>query len=331
MKKIILGVHGLGNKPPKKLLEKWWRRSIIEGLQRIGRPHLNFDFKLIYWADFLHTTPLDPDETDEDSDLYIEERYKPAVSIKKQKQKSFKERFLNFFKKQRDKILFNESMHLKFPSLTDLIIKKFFRDLDIYFSKHSDEETEANHFAKDLINKKLIDTLSQYQERDILIIAHSMGSIIMYDTLMRVGNDFDVGTVVTVGSPLGVPFILQKLKADLSSVVTDVKNLYTPDCISREWINLADIDDKLAQSADLGKMFKPNKKGVKPNMLMVDNDYENNGIENPHKSYGYLRAYELSFIIDEFLCRDEIKFFKWLSKKFNQVRLKLTGSLRRED
>jgi hypothetical protein len=29
---IIIGVHGLLNKPPKETLEKWWSESINEGL-----------------------------------------------------------------------------------------------------------------------------------------------------------------------------------------------------------------------------------------------------------------------------------------------------------
>ena len=36
MKKIIIGVHGLGNKPPADVLEKWWAASIQEGLAAIG-------------------------------------------------------------------------------------------------------------------------------------------------------------------------------------------------------------------------------------------------------------------------------------------------------
>jgi len=325
MNKIILGIHGLGNKPPENLLEDWWRKSINEGLMRIGKPHSDFNFDIVYWSDLLHPFPLDPNETDEDSELYLEEKYQPAERGKKKKHKALKELFLNFFNRQRDKILFNESIHLKFPSLTDLIIKHFFKDLDIYFTRECTEENKSDCLAKDLIHKKLFEIINRYKDRDILIIAHSMGSIVLYEVLMSLAKDLNVRTLVTIGSPLGVPFILQKLKDDLNSVVTDESNLYTPECIIDNWINLADVDDKLAQSADLGKLFKPNKRGVKPEMLIVDNDYESEGIENPHKSYGYLRTPELATIVDNFLSRGRNKFILWLGRKFELIRRKITN------
>jgi hypothetical protein len=326
MDKIIIGVHGLGNKPPKDLLEEWWRLSIIEGLQRIGRPHLKFNFNLVYWTDFLHPIPLDPDETDRNSKLFIDEKYQPAVYGKEKRPKTFKEKFLNFFNKQRDKILFNESIHLKFPSVTDLIIKHFFKDLDIYFTKEFTKENSNDCLAKDMIHKKLSDTINKYKDRDILIIAHSMGSIVIYEVLMGVIKNIDVRTLVTIGSPLGVPFILQKLKNDLSSAVSDANELKTPDCITDKWINFADAGDKLAQSVDLEKIFKPNKNGIKPEMFMVNNDYESEGIENPHKSYGYLRTLEMAHIIDEFLSAGKNKFILWLSRKFDAIKYKFINS-----
>ena len=60
MDKIIIGIHGLGNKPPKDLFDNWWQQSIAEGLKRIGRPRHDFNFELVYWADSLHPVPLNP-------------------------------------------------------------------------------------------------------------------------------------------------------------------------------------------------------------------------------------------------------------------------------
>ncbi len=38
MKKIIIGIHGIGNKPPAKILRKWWLNSIYEGLKKYNYP-----------------------------------------------------------------------------------------------------------------------------------------------------------------------------------------------------------------------------------------------------------------------------------------------------
>jgi len=57
---------------------------------------------------------------------------------------------------------------------------------------------------------------------------------------------------------------------------------------------------------------------------VVENDYESDGIENPHKSFGYLRTPEVAMIIDDFLSRGINKFILWLQRKLNIVKNKFT-------
>jgi len=323
MAKIIIGIHGLGNKPPKYLLEEWWRLAINEGLKKIKSHFTEYDFKLVYWADSLHPDPLNPFEDDEDSNLYLSERYEPATKTKKVKSNGFKENFINFFKKQRDKILFNETLHVKFPSLTDLIIKHFFKDLDIYLTRQCVEENKSDCLAKDIIRDNLADILQMHKEKEILLIAHSMGTIVAYEVLINVEDEVNIDSLITIGSPLGVPFIFEKLKNNKSIVPGEESKLRTPDNILTEWKSLADLDDKIARSADMSKLFKMNSHNIAPVMEVVENDYESEGIENPHKSFGYLRTPELAQIIDDFLCRGKNKLMVWFIKKFNKLKNKL--------
>ena len=319
MGKIIIGVHGLGNKPPKDLLESWWKQSIEEGLNRIGYTHRKFDFELVYWADTLNPAPLNPEETDKDSKLYISERYVPAPERRRKKPKGFKERFINIFKRYRDKILFHESMHENFPSFTDLIIKHFFKDLSLYLTQKFTEETKSDSLVKEEIRLKLINTLKKYKGDDILLITHSMGSIISYDVLIHSEKDVAIDSFITMGSPLGIPFMFDRLKNEFSKVPGDENRLRTPENILTEWINLADPADKLAQKAGLRKIFKMNSREIGPDIKLIFNDYESEGIENPHKSFGYLRTPELAHIMSEFLHRGRNKFIIWLSKIFHQI------------
>ena len=323
MAKIIIGIHGLGNKPPKYLLEEWWRLAINEGLKKIKSHFTEYDFKLVYWADSLHSDPLNPYENDKDSELFLSEKYEPATKTKKVKSNGFKENFINFFKKQRDKILFNETLHVKFPSLTDLIIKHFFKDLDIYLTQQCVEENKSDCLAKDIIRDNLADILQKHKEKEILLIAHSMGTIVAYEVLINVEDEVNIDSLITIGSPLGVPFIFEKLKNDKSLVPGEESKLRTPDNILTEWKSLADLDDKIARSADMSKLFKMNSHNIAPVMELVENDYESEGIENPHKSFGYLRTPEVAQIIDDFLCRGKNKLMVWFIKKFNKLKDKL--------
>ena len=49
MRKVIIGIHGLGNKPPKALLKIWWKKAIREGLKAIGHSRFFVKFELIYY------------------------------------------------------------------------------------------------------------------------------------------------------------------------------------------------------------------------------------------------------------------------------------------
>jgi len=77
-KKIIIGIHGLSNKVPNNLLEKWWIESIKEGLSVIGHPEIFFVFKSVYWADILYEKPLNIKEKNKKSPLYEDEPYLPG-------------------------------------------------------------------------------------------------------------------------------------------------------------------------------------------------------------------------------------------------------------
>jgi len=322
--KIIIGIHGLGNKPPKILFEEWWRLSILEGLRNIGYRRTNLNFELVYWADVLHPVPLDPYEKDEDSELFLEEKYNSAVNRKAEENNSLKSSMAQYIREQFNNILFNEKLHINFPSITDFIIKHFFKDLSVYLTENCVSENNSECLAKDVIQERLHQVLLKHKDKDILLISHSMGTIVAYDVLSKYNNELNINTWVTTGSPLGVPFIYGELKFE--SHQTKSSLAVTPNSITSNWFNLADLNDKLAVNYELDKLFAPNIHGIKPGAMLINNDYESNGIKNPHKTYGYLRSPELSQIIDNFLCIGKSKFSIWMRKKFFSVLAKFKSN-----
>jgi len=67
MAKVIIAIHGLGNKPPKKQLEKWGKMAIEEGIRQQKLKIKLPEFSLVYWADLLYDKPQTIEEKD---DLY---------------------------------------------------------------------------------------------------------------------------------------------------------------------------------------------------------------------------------------------------------------------
>ncbi len=76
---IIIGIHGLANKPEEKTLEDWWKKSISEGLEEnCGVKNPSFDFEMVYWADLLYKNPQHEDKAFNFDKLYNKEPYRPA-------------------------------------------------------------------------------------------------------------------------------------------------------------------------------------------------------------------------------------------------------------
>ena len=60
---VIIGIHGLANKPEEGTLKKWWEMALLEGLERNqGRTSGGIDFDLCYWADIRYPKPDDKPE-----------------------------------------------------------------------------------------------------------------------------------------------------------------------------------------------------------------------------------------------------------------------------
>jgi len=318
MSKIIIGIHGLGNKPPEELLRKWWKKAIREGLKAIGQPRLFFKFELVYWAHFFHPEPLNPKEKDKKHKLYLRESYAPAGEFTTQRTSKWKRKVLDYIERQLDRILLNKDKSISFPAITDFILHHYFRDLEEYYTSTCVEPHASPCPAKAVIRRQLTRALEKHRGKDILLIAHSMGSIIAYDVLLRLPPEVKIDTFVTIGSPLGLPVIMGKIMEELGSHAPEDRILRTPESILREWHNFSDLQDKVAMNYNLGDDYEENSRYIRAADHVVHNNYEIHGARNPHKSYGYLRAPELAKVIHEFLNRGKSKGVVFLADKINK-------------
>jgi pimeloyl-ACP methyl ester carboxylesterase len=135
---------------------------------------------------------------------------------------------------------------------------------------------------------------AQARGRQIMLIAHSMGSIIAYEVLRGAHRDLPglrISHFVTVGSPLGLVEVKEIVAAPLR----------VPECVSR-WSNFADPRDHVARwDTCLSEDYGANDKGVTISDHLVINGYLSpSGRPNPHKIYGYLRTPEISEMIASF-------------------------------
>ena len=326
MSKIIIGIHGLGNKPSKKTLEKWWINSITEGLERINKKGIKFKFELIYWADVLNGKPLDETIVDKEDPYYLQEKYNPAPYNFHPKPHPYRKKILGFLEKQLDKILLNKDLSPKYSFISEVIIHKYFKELEIYYTGERFDANNIKCTVKSLIRNKAAEVLEKYEDDDIMLVAHSMGSIVAYDVLTFILPELDIETFVTMGSPLGLPIIMSKIAAEQAINQQVTEKLTTPPGIKRSWFNFSDLEDKIAMNYNLGDDYNENPNGVRATDLIVNNDYEINGVRNPHKSYGYLRVPEFAKVIYDFIEKKESKTGLWvydypknIYERFNKI------------
>ncbi len=291
------------------LLNRWWRKAIHEGLLRIETPRLSLPFELVYWADIMHERPLKPWLFDEEHPLYLEEPYRRGTLERPKKTTGWRVTVYKYLEQQLDKIFLNKDMSLNYSGVSDRIVRRYFKDLDIYFSETPCRIDPARS-ARSCLHERLLSVLERHRKKEILLIGHSMGSIIAYDVLMQAPDNIEIHTFVTIGSPLGLPVVVGKIFAHQPQKDKSDGKLKTPENITHHWYNISDVEDRVALDHTLADDYLPNSKGIRAVDIEVFNDYQNNGNRNSHKSYGYLRTPECAGIIDAFLGKERQSYFQ---------------------
>ena len=282
--RIVIGIHGLSNKPPRETLETDWKKAIQEGLQRNeGRTAGDIPFELVYWRDWNYPNPKTLAE--------IDEPYRRAHGD--DPLPTYKDGFWDTLRAEASELGGGASDWLKqrfgvSTEIIDQVLGLKFRDLALYYDDDTKREDLRSRFAK---------AVQKHAGKRIMVIAHSMGSIVAYDVLRELGQSspqLEVGHCLTIGSPLGLPYVKYKIASENDRVRTPT--------VVRKWTNLADRRDLVAADTHLSDDFGPNVSGVQVRDDLVLNGYVSPaGKPNYHKIYGYLRTPELSALLRDFM------------------------------
>ncbi len=126
-------------------------------------------------------------------------------------------------------------------------------------------------------------------DRPVLLIGHSLGSVVTYDTLWELGqepnNDVRVDLFLSLGSPLGQHYIQQRLLGHGSPGTERY-----PGNI-RRWVNIAAVGELTAIDMHLADDFAPMlQHGLLESLddHAVYNWFRLDGVLNVHAEYGYL-------------------------------------------
>ncbi len=310
MSKIIIGIHGLANKPEEDELASFWNQSIAEGLKKTCKHEQpEFNLQMVYWADLLYATPQHNDEFFDFDHLYNSEPYTDGPA----RLEPYEEGVFDKIRKKWRSVVGAaiDFLRKKFGMgwLAKWVIEKILKDLDFYYDKDRKigdrSKPRKKVLARTVLQDELRNVLQSHAGNQIMLIAHSMGTIIAYDVLRDMGREdpsFEVAHFVTIGSPLGLPYVKAKIIDERDYSGGKHERVRTPTIVTKSWVNYADRRDRVALDTHLRDDFGPNGRGVRVVDDLISNSYLSpSGGHNYHKSYGYLRTPELSKHIAEFL------------------------------
>jgi lecithin:cholesterol acyltransferase len=291
---VLVGVHGLSRKPEPDQHKRDWIEAIREGLRRNFALDVTADrlaFDLVYWADWLGRKPYGPGE---DTEPYVAAAGSgPLPQYRQRWSDTLLREGLDQIGDPLDWAKSAQSIewvrrHTGVDDIGFALLQARLVDLGTYYA-------DADKRAR--LRKQLADTLVRHDGKRIMLVAHSMGSIVAYDVLRDLGRthpDMTISHFVTLGSPLGMPYVLDRIRHENASV-------RTPSMV-RRWSNLADRHDPVAIDVHLADDFEPNDRRVVVEDALILNGYEWPARKhNPHKIYGYLRTPEFSDLVRNFI------------------------------
>lgn len=316
MKKVIIGIHGLKNKPSKRVLEEWWKLSMMEGLVAIGKYRALPDFELVYWADAVYDKPLNPDITNEKDPYFLHEFYTPATTGYHPQIQNIRRKVMGFIVRNLKWFFLNNDLSLRNRTVAESIVQRYFKELNAYYKEPCGDENCIQCRARKIMVERVVSVLRKYKRHDIFLIGHSMGSILGFDAACFEVPDVAINTFVTIGSPIGLPLVISKI-ASRQNITQDGKViLQAPASIKKHWYNFYDLEDYIALNCMLSTEFSQNKNGVTPIDVRVKNNYMMNNKANSHGAYGYLRAKAFAEVLAAFLEEKEPdilqSIWKWI-------------------
>ena len=279
----IFFVPGKNPKPPADQHHALLWRTLIEGVRRAEpqivkniSQHIG-SFKLIAWNYLYYHTRKDINRDLPWIDALINQHGPTEQDIQEAKA----------MHRKLNRVLYSIIDHL--PFLLKLVSGKL---------QSTAEETKRyfhnrNNIACDIreqLKQELRPILKNKNTNSVLLIAHSMGSVIAYDVLWELSHLEGLpGKInfLTIGSPLGMNYVQRRL---MGNQYTGKKKYPTN---IRNWVNISSEGDITALDRIFADDFSEMRKleiieSIEDHCEGIYNFFHNDKGLNCHRSYGYL-------------------------------------------
>lgn len=254
-------VHGICNKPPEEELKGIWRRALAFD-QGVDLDAEGITHSMIYWADVLYPQPIKQGETHESTGDEIATGNTDEDASWREGLDEGEKAFVNGLaaKLNVDAASPQGDDFEAPPNPEDAsferipvpwfikrrVMKCFLRDVHHYLFNTDFSAREGESYkVQDEIRDRFVRTVQQDKEQNDggphIVVSHSMGTVIAYDCLKRVPSCPRVDGLMTIGSPLGLDEVQDKLKPGWSR-----KDGFPSERVQGDWVNVYDLLDPVA-------------------------------------------------------------------------------------
>jgi len=278
----IIFVPGKNPKPPADQHQRLLWRTLVEGVRR-AEPDVASDFgqhakdfTLAAWNYLYYHKSKDISRDLPWIEVLINQHETSEQDIRE----------ASAWHRKLDRLLYNVIDY--FPFLLQLLpgpLRSTAEEIKHYFHNRNNIACDV----RERLKQELRPMLGSADK--VLLIGHSMGSVIAYDTLWELSHleqlPGKIDLFLTIGSPLGINYVQRRL----------VGNQYVgkkkyPSTI-RRWVNISSTGDVTALdrifSDDFGEMIDEGViESIEDHCEGIYNSFRNEEGLNCHRSYGYL-------------------------------------------
>ncbi|MGR8964193.1 hypothetical protein [Rhizobium leguminosarum] len=294
-------IHGIGNKPAAEELHDIWLRSLAVDLDGINLGSEGITSSMIYWADVLYPEPdanvaayesseeNTPKEVDADAHTRApvpatmeEAAFVTGLAFKMGGTLAAAEAVEAMPTNRQLEGLPYERIPLPWP-LKKAFMETFLRDVHHYlFNVEFSPRPGVKYRVQDEIRGRFVKAIADGASKGgrHIVVSHSMGTVIAYDCLKRVTKSKGIDALITIGSPLGLDEIQDKLRPEWTRA-----DGYPSQKVEGEWIN---VFDRLDPVAGFDPFFS-NDFQFGGNARVVDVEVSNDGVWR-HAIVKYLRT-----------------------------------------
>lgn len=258
----VVFIHGLANKPKVETLTTQW----LSALTRADRSGLDLEripatSEMCYWADVLYAAPSRTSEDEEDDAAARGPDRDPGPSREWQaglpaEQQRFVDGLRAKLEQSAAKVRADAAAAAAagdrfFPlprPLERRIMERLLKDAHHYLYDGEFEPRAGERFkVKAELRRRFIDALKRGKEKPgpLIVVSHSMGTMIAYDCLRHVPETPPVDALITLGSPLGISEV-----QDGWGDTWKKKDAFPGERVPRDkWLNFSDRLDLVCAAA----------------------------------------------------------------------------------